>query len=76
MAFKLQFSRTVQKALDKLPCNAVRKIFPHLEELKRDPCRPLVFPEMVCPEPETSGRTQERSLPTAAIGRYCAGCRK
>lgn len=40
MVFKLQFSRTAQKALDKLPSNAVRKIFTHLDELKRDPYRP------------------------------------
>jgi mRNA-degrading endonuclease RelE of RelBE toxin-antitoxin system len=40
MAFSLQLSRTAQKALDKLPSNAVKKIYAHLEELKRDPHRP------------------------------------
>jgi mRNA-degrading endonuclease RelE of RelBE toxin-antitoxin system len=40
MAFALQLSRTAQKALDKLPSNAVKKIYAHLEELKRDPHRP------------------------------------
>lgn len=40
MAFTLQLSRTAQKALDKLPPNAVKKIYVHLEELKRDPYRP------------------------------------
>ncbi len=40
MAFALQLSRTAQKALDKLPSNAVKKIYAHLEKLKRDPHRP------------------------------------
>jgi mRNA-degrading endonuclease RelE of RelBE toxin-antitoxin system len=40
MAFALQLSRTAQKALDKLPSNAVKKIYAHLEELKRGPHRP------------------------------------
>jgi mRNA-degrading endonuclease RelE of RelBE toxin-antitoxin system len=40
MAFTLQLSRTAQKALDKLPPNAVKKIFAHLEEIKKDPYRP------------------------------------
>ncbi len=47
MAFKLQFSRTAQKALDKLPFNTVRKIFTHLEELKRDPYRPRPLMDIV-----------------------------
>ena len=47
MVFKLQFSRTAQKALDKLPSNAVRKIFTHLEELKRDPYRPRSLADIV-----------------------------
>ena len=47
MAFKLQFSRTAQKGLDKLPSNAVRKIFTHLEELKRDPYRPRPLADIV-----------------------------
>jgi len=40
MAFTLQLSRTAQKALDKLPPTLVKKIYAHLEELKRDPQRP------------------------------------
>jgi mRNA interferase RelE/StbE len=47
MVFKLQFSRTAQKALDKLPSNAVRKVFTHLEELKRDPYRPRSLADIV-----------------------------
>ena len=47
MVFKLQFSRTAQKVLDKLPSNAVRKIFTHLEELKRDPYRPRSLADIV-----------------------------
>ncbi len=39
MAFTLLLSRTTQKALDRLPTIAVKKIFNHLEELKRDPYR-------------------------------------
>jgi len=38
--FTIQLSRTAQKALDKLPITAVKKIFAHLEELKIDPYRP------------------------------------
>jgi len=40
MTFTLQLSRTAQKALDKLPSNAVKKIYHHLEEVARDPYRP------------------------------------
>jgi mRNA-degrading endonuclease RelE of RelBE toxin-antitoxin system len=40
MVFTLQLSRTAQKALDKLPPNAVKKIYHHLEEVARDPYRP------------------------------------
>ncbi len=47
MAFKLQFSRTAQKALDKLHSDAVRKIFTHLEELQRDPYRPRPLADIV-----------------------------
>ncbi|RQW78960.1 MAG: hypothetical protein EHM14_10370 [Methanothrix sp.] len=47
MVFKLQLSRTAQKALDKLPSNAVKKIFIHLEELKRNPYRPRPFADIV-----------------------------
>jgi mRNA-degrading endonuclease RelE of RelBE toxin-antitoxin system len=38
--FTLQLSRTSQKALDKLPSNAVKKIATHLEVIKSDPYRP------------------------------------
>jgi len=37
----------VQKALDKLTSNAVKKIFTHLEELKRDPYRPRPLMDIV-----------------------------
>jgi len=47
MVFKLQFSRTSQKALDKLPSNALIKIFTHLEELQRDPYRPRPLADIV-----------------------------
>jgi mRNA-degrading endonuclease RelE of RelBE toxin-antitoxin system len=47
MLFKLQFSRTAQKGLDKLPPNALTKIFTHLEELKRDPYRPRPLADIV-----------------------------
>lgn len=47
MVFKLQLSRTAQKALDMLPSNAVKKIFIHLEELKRDPYRPRPLADIV-----------------------------
>ncbi len=40
MVFTLQLSRTAQKALDKLPPSAMKKIFRHLEEVARDPYRP------------------------------------
>ena len=40
MVFTLQLSHTAQKALDKLPPNAVKKIYHHLEEVARDPYRP------------------------------------
>ncbi len=40
MVFTLQLSRTAQKALDKLPPSAVKKIYHHLEEVARDPYRP------------------------------------
>ncbi len=47
MVFKLQLSPTAQKSLDKLPSNSVKKIFTHLEELKRDPYRPRPFADIV-----------------------------
>lgn len=47
MVFTLQLSRTVQKALDKLPPSAVKKIYAHLEELKRDPHRPRPMGDIV-----------------------------
>ena len=37
----------MQKALDKLTSNAVKKIFTHLEELKRDPYRPRPLMDIV-----------------------------
>ena len=40
MVFTLQLSRTAQKALDKPPPSAVKKIYAHLEEIKSDPHRP------------------------------------
>ena len=45
--FALQLSRTAQKALDKLPPNATKKVFIHLEEIKRDPYRPRPFADIV-----------------------------
>jgi mRNA-degrading endonuclease RelE of RelBE toxin-antitoxin system len=45
--FALQVSRTAQKALDKLPPNAAKKIIIHLEELKRDPYRPRPLADIV-----------------------------
>lgn len=47
MAFTLLLSRTAQKALDKLPTSAVKKIYAHLEELKRDPHRPRPMADIV-----------------------------
>jgi mRNA-degrading endonuclease RelE of RelBE toxin-antitoxin system len=40
MTFTLLLSRTTQKALDKLPPNTLKKLYPHLEEIARDPYRP------------------------------------
>ena len=45
--FTLQLSRTAQKALDKLPPNATKKVFTHLEEIKRDPYRPRPLADIV-----------------------------
>ena len=45
--FALQLSRTAQKALDKLPPNATKKVFTHLEEIKRDPYRPRPLADIV-----------------------------
>jgi len=45
--FAIQLSRTAQKALDKLPPGVVKKIFIHLEELKRDPYRPRPMADIV-----------------------------
>lgn len=47
MAFTLQLSHTAQKALDKLPPSAVKKIYAHLEEIKRDPHRPRPMADIV-----------------------------
>lgn len=45
--FTIQLSHTAQKALDKLPPNVVKKIFIHLEELRRDPYRPRPIADIV-----------------------------
>jgi mRNA-degrading endonuclease RelE of RelBE toxin-antitoxin system len=45
--FTLQLSRTSQKALDKLPPHAVKKIVIHLEEIKSDPYRPRPLADIV-----------------------------
>lgn len=45
--FTLQLSRTSQKALDKLPSHAVKKIVAHLEEIKSDPYRPRPLADIV-----------------------------
>ena len=45
--FTLQLSRTSQKALDKLPSHAVKKIVTHLEEIKSDPYRPRPLADIV-----------------------------
>jgi mRNA-degrading endonuclease RelE of RelBE toxin-antitoxin system len=45
--FTLQLSRTSQKALDKLPPHAVKKIVAHLEEIKSDPYRPRPLADIV-----------------------------
>jgi len=45
--FTLQLSRTSQKALDKLPLHAVKKIVTHLEEIKSDPYRPRPLADIV-----------------------------
>jgi mRNA-degrading endonuclease RelE of RelBE toxin-antitoxin system len=45
--FTLQLSRTSQKALDKLPGHAVKKIVAHLEEIKSNPYRPRPLADIV-----------------------------
>lgn len=45
--FTLQLSRTSQRALDKLPPHAVKKIAAHLDEIKRDPYRPRPLADIV-----------------------------
>jgi len=45
--FSLQLSHTSQKALDKLPLHAVKKIAAHLEEIKSDPYRPRPLADIV-----------------------------
>ena len=45
--FSLQLSCTSQKALDKLPPHAVKKIAAHLEEIKSDPYRPRPLADIV-----------------------------
>ena len=45
--FTLKLSRTSQRALDKLPLHAVKKIVSHLEEIKIDPYRPRPLADIV-----------------------------
>lgn len=47
MVFTLELSRTAQKALNKLPANAVKRIWAHLEEIKSDPYRPRPLADIV-----------------------------
>ncbi|MGD0954447.1 MAG: type II toxin-antitoxin system RelE/ParE family toxin [Methanotrichaceae archaeon] len=47
MVFKLELSRTAQKALNKLPANAVKRIWVHLEVIKKDPYRPRPLADIV-----------------------------
>jgi mRNA-degrading endonuclease RelE of RelBE toxin-antitoxin system len=47
MVFTLELSRTAQKALNKLPSNAVKRIWIHLEEIVKDPYRPRPFADIV-----------------------------
>lgn len=47
MVFKLELSRTAQKALNKLPANAVKRIWVHLEEIKKDPYGPRPLADIV-----------------------------
>jgi mRNA-degrading endonuclease RelE of RelBE toxin-antitoxin system len=45
--FKIELSRTAQKALDKLPPNEVRRIWRHIGELQKDPYRPRPLADIV-----------------------------
>jgi mRNA interferase RelE/StbE len=47
MKFTLELSRTAQKALNKLPSNAVKRIWSHLEEIAKDPYRPRPMADIV-----------------------------
>ncbi len=47
MVFTLELSRTAQKALNKLPPNAVKRIWAHLEEIVTDPYRPRPLADIV-----------------------------
>jgi mRNA-degrading endonuclease RelE of RelBE toxin-antitoxin system len=47
MEFTLELSRTTQKALNKLPPNAVKKIWSHLQEIIKDPYRPRPMADIV-----------------------------
>ncbi len=47
MVFTLKLSRTAQKALNKLPPKAVKRILAHLEEIVKDPYRPRPLADIV-----------------------------
>ena len=47
MVFALELSRTAQKALNKLPPNAVKRIWASLEEIRKDPYRPRPLADIV-----------------------------
>lgn len=47
MVFTLELSRTAQKALNKLPPNAVKRIWASLEEIRKDPYRPRPLADIV-----------------------------
>lgn len=53
MVFMLELSRTAQKALNKLPTNAVKRIWVHLEEIEKDPYRPRPLADIVPVEGST-----------------------
>ena len=50
MKFTLELSRTAQKALNKLPPNAVKRIWSHLEEIVKNPYRPRPMADIVLVE--------------------------
>ena len=47
MEFTLELSRTAQKALNKIPPNAVKRIWAHLEEIVKYPYRPRPLADIV-----------------------------